>query len=172
MSTPNIKAPHQTKLEALVVHFAKKTPLHLGKKKLAKLMYFVDFTAYELQKKSVTGETYMKYHYGPMPVKFYEILKGMENKGLIECDEQKEKFVPASVRANVEPDYSGFSSQEMDIINSITEKYRWSNAKELETQAQSEPPYKMVESGEKIPYHLAFYRNSFGEMEIDDDDSQ
>lgn len=172
MSTHQLKAPHQTRLEALVVHFAKNTPLHLGKKKLAKLMYFADFTAYELQKKAITGEEYKKYHYGPMPVKFYEILESMEKKGLIECEDQKEEFVPASIKSNVEPDYSGFSSQEKKIIDIITEKYRWSNAKELEVQAQAEPPYKMVEFGEKIPYHLAFYRNSFGEMEIDDDDSQ
>lgn len=171
MVTNHIKAPHQNKLEALVVHFAKNTPLHLGKKKLAKLMYFVDFTAYELQKKSVTGETYKKYHYGPMPVRFYDILSDMQKRGLIECDGQKKEYVPASVKAKVEPDYSGFSPQEMDIITTITEKYRLATAKELESQAQSEPPYKMVEFNEKIPYHLAFYRNSFGEMEIDDDNS-
>ncbi len=60
-----------------------------------------------------------------------------------------------------------FDKQEKEILNEITQKYRLDNGGDLERLAQSEPPYKMVEYGEKIPYYLAFYRNSFGEMDLD-----
>lgn len=161
----------QTKLDALVLHFAKQVPLHLGKKKLAKLMYFADFTAYELQHSSITGEEYKKYSYGPIPTKFYSILNGMEKRGLIDCKLQEAEYLPASIRAKVEPDYSVFSDNERKVIDTITEKYKNSTAREVEIVAQAEPPYKMVEFNEKIPYHLAFYRNSFGEMEVEDENT-
>ena len=161
----------QTKLEALVLHFANNVPLHLGYKKLAKMMYFADFTAYELKEKTITGEKYKKYHYGPMPVNFYEIIEQMKKNGYIESKPQLGKYIPATIKPLKKPDYTVFSKNEVEVIESITEKYKNSTARELELQAKSEPPYKMVEFDEEIPYHLAFYRNSFGEMELNENDN-
>lgn len=168
MSTKPLK---QSKEEALVLHFAKETPLHLGVKKLAKLMYFTDFTAYELQKKSITGDEYKKYNYGPIPVNFYNVLDSLKTKNFINYSSQTAEFVPASIQPLTSPDYSLFSAQEIQLINSVTDKYRNATASELELIAKNEPPYKIVEYNEKIPYHLAFYRNTFGEMELNGDEN-
>lgn len=159
----------QTKLEALILHFANKVPLNLGKKKLAKLMYFVDFTNYELKEKSISGVSYQKYKYGPIPFNFNKILNSMESKGLIMCELQLIEYSTAKITPRKQPDYSVFDGEEKELIDTITEKYKLSSAGELEAQAQSEPPYKMVEFEEEIPYHLAFYRNTFEEMEMGND---
>lgn len=163
--------PNQTRKEALILHFAKETPLHLGVKKLAKLMYFTDFTAYELQKKSISGEIYKKYNYGPIPVNFYPILSDLKTKGFINYNPQPEEYVPASIKPLANPDYSLFTEQEIQLIKTVTDKYRNSTASELENIAKNEPPYKMVEHDDEIPYHLAFYRNTFGEMELNGDEN-
>jgi len=163
----------QRKLESLILHFANNIPVHLGVKKLAKLMYFVDFTTYELKEKSVTKESYKKYRYGPMPVRFYTILEEMEKKGLLKYQKQKIEYFPASIKPLKKANYSVFDKQEIEVIELVTQRFKNSNAKEIEDVAQNEPPYKMVEFDEEIPYHLAFYRNSFGEMELNEDvDSQ
>jgi len=158
----------QTKRDALVLHFASKTPLHFGRKKLAKLLYFVDFTAYELREKSVSGEKYLKFKYGPIPKNFYLMLEDMEKKGFIKNDDQKAEYLSASIEPKTKPDYSVFSDDEREIIDVITDRFKNITASELETIAKGEAPYKMVEFNEEIPYHLAFYRNSFDEMELSD----
>ncbi len=164
------KGTAQTKLESLILYFASNIPLHLGKKKLAKLMYFVDFTAYELLQEPISGEKYMKYLYGPMPVRFYDILKDMVSKNMLEVGEQPAEFIPSTIVAKVPPDLSVFTPVELKLIEAITNEHKLSTAKELELKAQAEPPYKMVELNEEIPYHLALYRNTFGEMDIEDVD--
>ena len=164
------KGTAQTKLESLILYFASNIPLHLGKKKLAKLMYFVDFTAYELLQEPISREKYMKYLYGPMPVRFYDILKDMASKNMLEVGEQPAEFIPSTIVAKVPPDLSVFTPVELKLIEAITNEHKLSTAKELELKAQAEPPYKMVELNEEIPYHLALYRNTFGEMDIEDVD--
>lgn len=134
-------------------------------------MYFVDFTNYELKQEPITGEIYKKYNYGPIPRRFYPILKKMEQKGLISTKPQQVEYLPASIKPQAKPDYSVFTEEELSLIETITEKFKNSTAKELEDKAKSEPPYKMVEFDESIPYHLALYRNSFGEMELGNDNS-
>lgn len=160
---------NKEKFKNTVLYLARNGGSDVGKKKLAKFLYFIDFTLYELTKKSLTEMNYAKRDYGPMPEPkvFYSALDDLEKNEVIEIKKSNEnlleKIVPLS-----DPDMKIFNKEERTIIEQIAEKYRLQNAGELEKIAQSEPPYKMVEYGELIPYHLAFYRNSFGEMDLND----
>ena len=160
------------KFKNIVLFLAYNAGLDVGKKKLAKLLYFIDFTLYELRKKSLTGMKYTKMDYGPMPEPnvFYPALDKLVNEGFIEIGKSEkpgldklEKIVPHG-----QPDMSVFDEDERGIIEQITAQYKLENGGSLERIAQSEPPYKMVKYGERVPLHLAFYRNSFGEMDLDD----
>ena len=160
------------KINNLVLFFSKEIKLHLGLKKLAKLFYFVDFTAFELEKKSITNLEYKAFPYGPMPTDFYKHLKRMEKEGLIKLKVSNEKYIPSSIQSLKEDiDLSVFSEVEKQIIEDIKEKFKYSTAREIELVAKNEPPYKMVKSREVIPYHLAFYRNSFDEMSLGNENS-
>jgi uncharacterized phage-associated protein len=155
------------KFKNAVLYLAKNAGLDVGKKKLAKLLYFIDFTLYEIREKSLTGMDYAKQNYGPMPepVVFYDALKELQNEKIINIKKLDgsllEKIIPKE-----DPDMNVFDEKESEVLQQMAEKYRLENAGNLEKLAQSEPPYKMVEYGEKIPYYLAFYRNSFGEMDL------
>lgn len=162
------KSANQNKATALVLHFSKNA-FSVGRKKLAKLLYFIDFTSIELFGNSLTEYEYKKYTYGPIPVNFYSALKTMESDKSIKCHEQKGMLLPALIEPLSEPNYSLFSPKEMELIESITEKFKHSTAGELEKIAQSEAPYNMVEFDEVIPDHLAYYRNSFGSLDLTDD---
>src|SRR3989344_6509768 len=155
------------KAENLILHFARNEMLHLGKKKLAKLLYFVDFTNFELHSESITKLNYEKWAYGPVPSNFYEILGRLEENGVISIEKPKEKFIPETITANVDVDYSVFSENEMKVISLITERFKSDTSGTIEAIAKQEPPYKMVNDWESIPYHLAYYRNSFDEMTLD-----
>lgn len=158
---------NQEKFEQAVLFFAKNGGWDVGKKKLAKLLYFTDFTLYELRKESLTEMGYTKKDYGPMPepVIFYKALSEMERKELITVEKPNaiglERIVAKST-----VNLGSFNDEEKKILFQIIEKYHVESAGNLERIAQDEPPYKMVEYGEKIPYYLAFYRNSFGEMDL------
>jgi len=147
----------KAKIENLVLHFGNVGMLHLGKKKLAKLLYFVDFTSYEMLNHPITGLKYEKRQYGPMPV--------------AKIGPPNEDKRPQSIISLQEPDYSVFDEEEKKIIFDLTDKFKHQLAGEVESLAKAEPPYKMVKEGEEIPYHLAFYRNSFDEVTLDEENS-
>ncbi len=160
--------PNISKIDNLTLHFAQKEILHLGLKKLAKLFYFVDFTNFELKGNSVTGLDYLKWPYGPVPKDYYNWLKKLENRGSIRVEKQKKDFIPAKIVALKEPDYTVFTEDELKIIWQITDRFKNETAATIESVAKAEAPYKMVKSQELIPYHLAYYRNSFDEMALDE----
>ncbi|HUS51866.1 MAG TPA: Panacea domain-containing protein [Candidatus Bathyarchaeia archaeon] len=139
-------------------------------KKIAKLLYFIDFTNYEAKSRSLTGLKYQKYTYGPMPLGYYFLLGDIKKRKLI--DIKKEKYAGGEAKNIVpkkEPDLSVFSKDEQNLLISFAEKYKNSTAGELENIAKEEPPYIMVDYQDQIPYHLAFYRNTFGEMDLENE---
>src|SRR3972149_10808961 len=55
----------------------------LGKVKLFKLLHYIDFDHFEFFNASVTGDTYRKLDYGPVPINANIILSEMQAEGLI-----------------------------------------------------------------------------------------
>jgi len=160
---------NKKKLKNAVLYIAKYGGSDVGKKKLAKILYFIDFTLYELRKESMTGMSYVKMDFGPMPEPkvFYSALDQLSEDKVIEIKKPNSYKLERILSKSV-PDMEVFDKKEKEIIQQMVEKYRLESAGNLERLAQSEAPYKMVKYSEKIPYHLAFYRNSFGGMDLDD----
>lgn len=159
---------NKKKIENLILHFASQDMSHLGKKKLAKLLYIADFTNHELHEKDITGFSYKKLDYGPFPNDLYHYLDSMVARGDLSMVKPDSEYLPQTISALKKPDYSVFDSDEIKVIKESTDKYKTSNARTLEDMVKDEPPYKMVKYGEVIPYHLAYYRNSFDEMTLDE----
>lgn len=158
------------KFKNAVLFIAENGGINMGKKKLAKLLYFVDFTLYEIRKESLTGMSYSKQSFGPMPRPdlFYNALDFLKDEDLISIEESElGNIVLEEIISKEEPNMKLFDKKEKEIMRQMTKKYYYDTGGELEEKTQDEPPYKMVKHGEKIPYHLAFYRNSFGEMNLD-----
>ncbi len=57
---------------------------NIGKTVLYKILYFIDFNYYELFEGKLTGETYLKYPYGPAPRDFDDVMSELKDEGLIE----------------------------------------------------------------------------------------
>ena len=62
-----------------------------GKKKLAKLLYYVDFDHFEYREsmKSVTGDKYKAWRMGPVPEHYMDIVSKLEKEGKL-----KKRSVP------------------------------------------------------------------------------
>ncbi|MEK7565054.1 MAG: Panacea domain-containing protein [Patescibacteria group bacterium] len=134
-----------------------------GKKKLAKLLYFVDFDFYEKYQKSITGDTYKALPMGPVPVSLENMTAEMVKKKMLNVEtlEEREGYIPTEVyRSKDEVDLSVFSLEEKKMLDRVLVKYGHLNGKQLEELSHAEAPYIGTELKKEIPYELSFYRGT------------
>lgn len=139
-----------------------------GKKKLAKLLYFVDFDLFEKTETSLTGDTYKALPMGPFPSALEEMTSEMslEKSLSVETVGERDGYIATEVyRSLVEPDVSLLGADERKMLDRVAIKYGHLNGKQLEELSHAEAPYIGTEALKEIPYELAFYRGTdFGEV--------
>jgi len=136
-----------------------------GKKKLAKLLYYLDFDYYEKYQKYFIGETYKKLPMGPFPVCLEEVTVGMVKRKqlIIEKIDEWDGYNPTEVyRISDKLNMSmfSFSVPEKKMLDRIIKKYGHLNGRQLENLTHSEAPYVGTEEKKTIPYELSFYRGT------------
>lgn len=74
---------NEKKYKNVVLFFANKIKNGtLGKLKIMKLLYFLDFDFFEKYGESVTGDNYLRFENGPVPRMAEKILKEMNGKDI------------------------------------------------------------------------------------------
>ena len=134
-----------------------------GKKKLAKLLYFVDFDMYENNNNSITGDIYKKLPMGPFPSSLESVTKRMVESGNlnIEVRQNGNGYSPTEVYlCTQEPNLAVFNKDEIKILNRVVVKYGQLNGKQLEDLSHGEAPFIGTKIKEEIPYELTFYRGT------------
>jgi len=130
-----------------------------GKKKLAKLLYLVDFNFFEEFEKPFTGATYRALPMGPVPQELDVTLSELE--GTEVNVEKKEIGLPNALHVYVlrskGPEFH-LSKEEKQVLDKVIQDFGTLSGKVLEDITHSEAPYNAVAPGEQIPYELAFYR--------------
>ncbi|WP_373506750.1 Panacea domain-containing protein [Thiocapsa sp.] len=150
------------KLINTLLYFAHETK-HLGKIKLFKLLYLLDFEHFRQTGRSVTGLDYQAWKYGPVPV---EVMQEWDDP---------EPDVAAAIRIRPEPviddvretvvplvafDDSHFTKRELRIMDELAARYRdtFSPAMIDVTHAENGAWAKIWQDGrgmsEAIPYAL------------------
>jgi uncharacterized phage-associated protein len=124
----------------------------LGKNKLNKLYYYLDFVYYKNFKRSVTGDVYFCEQFGPVP----------NSLDSIKSDAIKEKLIRAEITNNQtkkekyylieKPDLSFFNSKELELLQKICEKFKSYNTNKIVDQTHFEAPWFYAELYEKIDY--------------------
>lgn len=134
-----------------------------GKKKLAKLLYFVDFDFFEKNQKYFTGDKYKALPMGPFPVSLNEITREMAKEKTLKIESVKEHngYNATEVYTCLKyPKTSIFSKEEKKMLDRIIIKYGHLNGKQLEDLTHAEAPYSGTKQNEEIFYELAFYRGT------------
>lgn len=134
-----------------------------GKKKLAKLLYFVDFDFFEKYESSITGTTYNHLPMGPFPSELAETLELLKSDGSldIKVEDLGGNLIPMEVyTAKAEPNTSVFEQKELEMLDRVISKYGGLNGGQLEQLSHAEAPYNATKLGEEIPYELSFYRET------------
>lgn len=134
-----------------------------GKKKMYKLLYFLDFDFFEKYEKPITGDIYHKLQMGPAPSYFDVMVQDLLDGGLLSVSRGRSGsgYNDAYVyKALKDPDLGVFNKEELKMLERIIKKYGDKTGTELEVLTHKEAPYLAVEEGEEIPLELAHYRGT------------
>ncbi|MEK7093095.1 MAG: Panacea domain-containing protein [Patescibacteria group bacterium] len=134
-----------------------------GKKKLAKLLYYVDFDLYEKSQRSLTGDVYKALPMGPYPTHLEGMVAEMQKKGVLEVSQSPgvDGYNPTEVYVCIkEPSLSVFDNEEKKMLDRVIQKYGHLTGTQLQHLSHTEAPYVGTELSHEIPYELAYYRGT------------
>jgi len=151
------------KLIETVKFFAQNTN-KLGKTKLYKLLYFLDFTHYRDTGRSVTGMSYFAWPMGPVPVRLHEELGKPERDWDGNCKFQSIKvrngaMLTVSPLSNFNSEH--FTKRELRIMSALAAEFKNSTADEMveRTHLENLPWHQVYEverrKQELIPYEMS-----------------
>lgn len=151
---------NQRKFRELLVYIADKTrdDLTFGSIKLNKVLYYVDFGAYRLLGRPITGATYHKLPAGPGP---RELLA--ERQALVDQKALDLQVVPyfagSSVKRIValrEPSREVFEPGELDLVDEVITQFEGMSGRAVSDFSHREPGWALAEYNETIPYETAW----------------
>ena len=152
-------AYNEHKFCELLVHIAHESAVdpNFGKTKLNKLLYYIDFAAYRSLGAPVTGATYQRRPYGPVPKEIPTARAKLVAEGALGLEVtdrfgfRQERFV--AIRR---PDVSVFTAPEMQIIEDVLTVLRNLNGKDVSDLSHQTVGWQVARDNEVIPYESAF----------------
>ena len=125
-----------------------------GIKKLNKILYFVDFYYYRNHEKFVsTGIKYAKAGMGPIVDGYKNIFEAMVKDGILQKENIDGKIIH---KAKTGYDISQFSSEEIEHMHNILDKYGKLSSSDLESISHIQQPWILTENnGDLIDPDLA-----------------
>lgn len=134
-------------------------PTKLGSVKLYKSLWLSDFRAYYELGEPVTGATYIKLQFGPVPSGVLPVLGELKTEGALSIREvdyygrDKKEFF-----ALTRPDLSLFTAEEISLIDAAIEYVcERHTAKSISDESHDEI-WELALIGEEIPYFTVFAR--------------
>jgi uncharacterized phage-associated protein len=153
---------NREKLKHCILYFLEHiNNVHLGRTKLMKLLYYVDFDHYERWERSVTGAVYRKLAHGPVPAEAQKIIDYMVKRGeLSECSVKRGQYEQHRlVTASAEFDARLFTGDEMETLEQVAKTWEHATAAEIEAASHNEAPWLATEARAVIDYDLACARS-------------
>lgn len=134
---------------------------NVGETVLYKLLYFCDFDHYEKKGKPITGMTYLRLQFGPVPRRkqFEEVITQMLQEKKLQrieheyYDMPQVRYIPLS-----EPDTDILSNEERRTIESVVQKLAHMNARQIEEYVHGDAPWEVTEHQKVIDYNLVAWR--------------
>ncbi len=153
------------KLKAVLLYFATHTDTkYLGKVKLMKLFYFLDFIHLKTYGAPVTYDSYVKLEHGPIP----SFIKNLIDDAADDIDHsvladtihferptatKMFRILPKRVFSKKDRDY--FSETEFEILKKVCVTYGNDKTEAVEEASHKESAWSKTSFLDKIPYSLA-----------------
>lgn len=145
---------------------------NVGETVLYKLLYFSDFNYYELYEEQLTGATYRKLPFGPVPQKLDVIIENMINNEQVQRIKTEYHGYPQTRYLPLEKaDLTKLKASEKEVIDRVVEQMSDWSASAVSNYSHKDIPWMVTKDGEEINYELAFYREApFSVRNYDEDE--
>jgi transcriptional regulator with XRE-family HTH domain len=146
---------------------------NVGETVLYKLLYFSDFNYYEIYEEHLTGATYRKLPYGPVPQKLDAIIKQMIDKGKLQRVKTEYRGYPQTRYLPLEKaDLTELKASEKEVIDKVIEQMSDWSAAMISEYSHKDLPWDVTDEGKEISYELAFYRELPYSVRVYDDENE
>jgi len=134
---------------------------NVGETVLYKLLYFSDFNYYEMYEEHLTGASYRKLPYGPVPSKIDFLLNKMIENGSVQRIKtefhgfSQNRYIPL-----IKADLTQLKASEKDVIDKVIEQMSDWSAVAISDYSHRDMPWLASGQGDEISYELVFYREA------------
>ena len=146
---------------------------NVGETVLYKLLYFSDFNYYELYEEQLTGASYRKLRFGPVPQKMESIVQDMIHAGQLKriktdyFDKVQTRYLPL-----VKADLTQLKASEKDTIDRVIDQMSDWSAAMISEYSHGDKPWKATAESEVLNYELAFYRRPPYSVRVYEEDEE
>ena len=158
---------NQKKYKNAIIFFARRIQNGtLGKLKMMKLLYYLDFDFFEKYGRSVTGDEYLRFDNGPVPRMGEKMIKEMNGKEIKITNRKIGNGYndQLHIEALADFDVNVFEKEELMMLEEIACKWEKFTGSEIKNASHGEAPWIAAKPNEAIDYNLVYYRNKYGEM--------
>ena len=145
------------KVKRVLTYFATYVP-SLYKVKLMKLLWYIDSEAYKQTGRSITGLVYQHMPLGAVPIAHDKIM----GLSCISVEEEiHDLYVAYRVHPNSDVNLSGFSLEELGILQKVTEHFKDYSTKDIVNYMHEENAYKQTSDKDIICFCKENYIRGF-----------
>lgn len=138
-------------------------PERLGKTKLNKILLYADTTSFERTGKSLTGETYVKHQFGPVPRNIDMTLEQLRRDGHLAIRAPEAQYEMTLFFASTRPALDQFTAEEISLVDHLMNDICNHHTASSISHKTHDAIYHLAEMGEEIPY-CAFLAADLGEI--------
>jgi len=153
------QAPNYAKYKQMILAFLRSEGT-ITKTKLAKLLYFADFSWFYYNLQSMSGMQYRKMQYGPVSDSYFSIIDEMSDKGEISIEQTKDgAMLISQTRSGAMVDLSEINKKEEELIKNIEKKWKDKKTNEIVDFTHKQLPYMYAGDNEIVSYGLFTQEN-------------
>ena len=124
------------------------------KTKLAKLVYLADFAWFYETFSSMSGMSYRRNHFGPVPDAYFRALDELESEGRITIDHKEDTMLISENQGPGKEQLTMINNKELALIEEIAKKWKGKPTREIVDFTHKQLPYSLCKPDEIIPYEL------------------
>lgn len=135
---------------------------NVGETLLYKLLYFADFNYYELYEEHLTGATYHKLPYGPVPARLQTVINQMidKEKSIKRIKTDYFKYKQTRYIPLIKPNLQELKASEKEVLDRVIERFSDWSATAISEYSHKDIPWLVSKEGNVIDYELALYREA------------
>jgi len=158
-------------LDALVHYICARceNPAKLGATKLNKVLWYSDVFAFAETGASITGATYIKRQFGPVPKDIIASRIRLQNSGaIVERHASVYDYNQVQFVAVKKPDISKFSATQISLVDGVITAICANHTAASISNLSHDYIWESAQIGEEIPMAAAAFGGNFGEINEDD----